>query len=262
MNHRMEKNRLVMRASPDWLNFDIEKTRPFLASFRLPETLIIDFDALWRRHFRDDYRTIRARLKALAVQTYNDVRQASFVHHADWHPDEPLDGWISFLDDDDWMSPALFESLPAPQPRDDGALWGSLRLGRVFAANGYAESLFQFRALDRTVYTNNYAVTAPALQRLGWKSLFEHDGAQTTFDRADFRYITSSQYLSCAVKHPCCTMSINYLMNHECFRADPRREMTKFMEALEAVSLDELAEWLKRPFQQFQAIMADVIPVA
>jgi hypothetical protein len=57
------------------------------------------------------------------------------------------EGWVAFVDDDDWLSPGLFESLPAAPPGKEGARWGWLRLGRVFASNGYAEPIIQRRSL-------------------------------------------------------------------------------------------------------------------
>ena len=258
----MVENLLVLRASPDWLSFDLEKTRPFLASFGLPEALIIEFDQLWRRHFRGDYRSIRAQLKTLALQTYRNVGRASLVIHEKWQEELSVGGWVAFVDDDDWMSPALFQSLPEPSAADDGIRWGSLRLGRVFAENGYDKPIIQARPFDRIIYTNNYAVTPRALNRFGPRSLFEHDAAQATFDRRDFTDTAAHKYLSCAVKHPCCTMSVSFLMQRDGFRSDPRREMAQFMEALEEFSVDQLEEWMRRPFQEFRQIMADAIPAA
>jgi hypothetical protein len=252
----MQRNLLVLRGSPDWLTFDLARSRDFLRALRLPEHLVIDFAALWARNFKVDYRDIRARIKTIAVQTFGEVRQASLLRHEDWDGNGPPDGWIAFVDDDDWMAPGLFEGLPAIAAQD-GVRWGSLRLGRVFAPDGYGVPIIQRRALDRIVYTNNYAVSGRAVARLGRSSLFEHDRAQASFDRPDFAAATSPQYLSCAVKHPCCTMSINYLMSQDDFRSDPRREIAAFMDHLHAIPLDGMDAWLRRPFMQFREVMVD-----
>jgi hypothetical protein len=255
----MQKNLLILRASPDWTTFDLERSREFLRSLRLPEDLVIEFVALWDRRFKVDYRGVRAQLKAIALETYDAVRQASLVRHQDWDGSGPTDGRIVFVDDDDWMAPGLFEELPAPVLGEDGTRWGSLRLGRVFAPDGYAGPIIQRRPLDRVVYTNNYAVTPSALGRLGRAALFEHDAAQRSFDRPDFAHTASQRYLSCAVKHPCCTMSVNYLMSQPSFRADPRGEMTDFVAAVDAMRLDDMDEWLRKPFGQFRLVMADAV---
>jgi len=253
----MQKNLLILRASPNWLSFDIERSREFLRAVHLPEDLIVAFAALWDSHFKLDYRGVRAQLKSLALETYEAVHGASLVRHQNWDGTVPPDGRVSFVDDDDWMAPTLFEGLPAQGRGEDGVRWGSLRLGRVFAPGGYAVPIIQRRPFDRTVYTNNYAVTAQALQRLGRAALFEHDAAQRSFDRPDFALAASQRYLSCAVKHPCCTMSVNYLMSQDGFRADPRREMAVFMAALDGLSLDALEEWLRQPLARFRQIMSD-----
>lgn len=255
----MQKNLLVLRASPDWTAFDIESSRGFLNALRLPEDLIIEFAALWQQHFKVDYRAVRAQLKAIALKTNSLVRQASLVDYRDWNGEGPPGGWTAFVDDDDWMAPDLFERLPTPAASTDGVRWGSLRLGRVFGPDGYDVPMVQRRPLDRIVYTNNYAVTASALKRLGCAAVFEHDAGQRSFDRTDFTLVTSQQYLSCAVKHPCCTMSANYLMSQSDFRADPRPELTKFMAAIDATRLEDMDEWLRAPFSQFRQVMADAV---
>jgi hypothetical protein len=119
--------------------------------------------------------------------------------------------------------------------------------------------IVQRRPVDRIVYTNNYAVTARALARLGRAAFFEHDAAQKSFDQPGFTRVTSEKYLSCAVKHPCCTMSVNYLMSLEDFRSDPRREMSRFMESVDAMPLDGMDEWLKKPFGEFRQVMGEAV---
>ena len=251
----MAKNLLVLRASPDWTTFDVESSRGFLKALRLPEELIVEFSALWNRHFKMDYRDVRAELKAIALETFTSVRHALFMRHQDWDGVVPAGGRIAFVDDDDWMAPDLFESLPAQIAGEDGLRWGSLRLGRVFARDGYTMPIIQRRPLDRIIYTNNYVVTSHALGRLGHAALFEHDAAQSSFDRPDFVCAVSQYYRSCAVKHPCCTMSVNYLMSQPSFRADPRQEMSHFMDALNAAY--DIDTWLQRPISRFRQVMVE-----
>jgi len=227
------------------MNFDLEDSRGFLRSWDLPETLVIDFAELWDSHFRIDYRCARAQLKDLALRTYNDVRGALLICHEDWDAGRGCEGRVAFVDDDDWMSPKLFESLPAMTVAEDGVRWGSLRVGRVFSESGYSGAIIQRRPLDHVVYTNNYAVTSRALHRFGRAALFEHVNAQAAFNQSDFALSTSEEYLSCAVKHPCCTGSARFPMSMDRFRNDPRAEMSKFMDAVDVVRLEELPGWLE-----------------
>jgi hypothetical protein len=52
---------------------------------------------------------------------------------------------------------------------------------------------------------------------------------------------------------------VNYLMSQPSFRADPRREMTDFMAAVDAMRFDDTDEWLRKPFSQFRRVMADAV---
>jgi len=253
----MPRNLIILRSSPDWINFDLEKSRNFLRVRGIPEELVIDFAALWNKHFKIDYCSIRARLKSLALQTYKEVQGAILLRSEEWDGTEAER--ISFVDDDDWMSRTLFESLPEKTSGEDGVRWGSLRFGRKFAADGYSDPIIMRRSLDRIVYTNNYAVTARAFNRLGREALFEHYHAQDAFDRPDFALTTCDMYLSCAVKHPCCTVSAMYLMSLDHFRADPRREMSRFMEAIDAMRLEDIPEWLREPVTGFRQIMTEAV---
>jgi hypothetical protein len=239
------------------MNYNIESSRDFLRARNLPEELVIEFAALWNVHFKVDYRSVRAQLKALALRTYKEVRGAVFLRHEEWDGSGDPEGLVAFVDDDDWMSPELFESLPEKTSGEDGVRWGGLRLGRVFAANGYSEPIIQWRPLNRIVYTNNYAVTSRAVNRLGSAALFEHGAAQAAFDQPDFALVTSDIYLSCAVKHPCCTSWANNLMPIDGFRVDPRRELSRFMDAVDAVRVEDTPMWLREPFAGFRQIMAE-----
>ena len=160
---------------------------------------------------------------------WHDVRGALLICHEEWDASRACEGRVAFVDDDDWMSPGLFESLPAMTATEDGVRWESLRFGKVFSENRHSGAVIYQRPLDHVVYTNNYAVTPRALHRFGKTALFEHYHAQAAFDQADFALSTSEKYLSCAIKHPCCTLSARVLMSMDSFRKDPRPEMSKFM---------------------------------
>ena len=53
---RYGTNFIVVRHSPDWLSFDPETSRAFCIKLNLPETLIIDFIAVWDAEVAVDYR--------------------------------------------------------------------------------------------------------------------------------------------------------------------------------------------------------------
>jgi hypothetical protein len=41
------------------------------------------------------------------------------------------------------------------------------------------------------------------------------------------------------------------------FRVDPRRELSRFMEAVDAMQLEDSPMWLREPFTRFRQIMAE-----
>ena len=247
---------VVLRASPDWLNLDMEQTRPFMKANGGPETLIIDFAALWDAHFAQDYRTVRHRLKELSFESYRAVQDAEFLAGSSIQDYGIAPPRVAFVDDDDWLSPALVRALPAPSPQEDGVRWGSLRLGRIFGESGYSQGIVQRRPLDGVIYTNNYAVNRDAISKRGLDKLFEHHQAQHAFDDVGFNSHAVSSYLSCAVKHPCCTLSARFLMKRPEFRAEPRREIDSFMKSLfHFKPVEEV--WLDPILEKFRSIMEE-----
>ena len=256
----MAADLIVLRASPDWEHFDMEMSRLFLRRAGLPDDLVIEFATLWDRSFKADYRTVRAQLKALAEATYRGVHGARLIPHEHW--DEASSGpeaWIAFVDDDDWMAPHLFEALGRPSAGHDGARWANVRVGREFADEPYPQGIIHRRPADTVLYTNNYAVTGRAVRRLGRAPLFEHFHAKTVFKDSSFNVLASNAYLSCAVKHPCSTLSVKFLMQRPDFRADPRAEMGRFVDALHASEPLPEDAWLAGPYARFRAIMTDAL---
>jgi hypothetical protein len=134
----VNRNYIVMRASPDWLNFDLEESRPFCRRLRLREDLIIEFAERWRRTFGISYGEIRHELKAITLGAIAATRDCRLGGAADL--DDPADDDLFvFIDDDDWSAPHLFEALRSMETPSDGWFWGSVFLGKFLVdAPGYA----------------------------------------------------------------------------------------------------------------------------
>ena len=256
----MQRNLLILRASPDWNTFDLERSRGFLKSLHLPEDLVIAFAALWGRHFKVDYRGVRAQLKTLALQTYGEVRQASLLRHEEWDGNGPArrPGCLRRRRRLD-----VSQSVRKPAGDDVGGGWRAL---------GFAAARPRFRA-ERLCRAADPAAS-PRSHRLHQQLRRDRASACPPWTEQrcsnttplknrsiepDFTLVTSEKYLSCAVKHPCCTMSANHLMSLDDFRSDPRREMSEFMESVDAVPLDGIEEWLRKPFAQFRQVMTDAV---
>ena len=82
----------------------------------MPETLIIDFMAVWDASVAVDYRQFRFRLKEIAQQTLLRVEGGRIIGDAAFRTltlagEVPPDALVVFIDDDDWLAPHLFTRL-------------------------------------------------------------------------------------------------------------------------------------------------------
>ena len=189
-------------------------------------------------------------MQKISLANYRSVNNGICLTRAEFRAVTPEpDDLITFVDDDDWLSPALFERLRAEAARSDGVKWGSARVGLDFTSppGVHPEDVFLLRPMDRLIYTNNYAVIGRALQRLGSGALFEHGAAQSEFDQGTYGPVTVPEYLSVANKHPCCFMAAGPLLGSPSFMADPRAVLLQFARALEGVRPPPGLEWMASP---------------
>lgn len=252
------RNYVILRASPDWLSYDDRQSRDFCARFALPENTINDFISIWDAACDVDYRHFRQVIKKTALANFRQVHGSTFLEHADFRtlalqPDD----LVVFVDDDDWLAPDLFIRLRDAPGGEDGAKWGSIRIGPVFslAPATQTHGVFYARPIDHVLYTNNYAVTGRSLIRVGLAQLFEHGDAQRQFDAGAYRPQTVPQYLSAANKHPCSTMAALFFLTFEPFRRDPRAEVSRFADALTEASLDSNMHWIAEPLRALHSLV-------
>lgn len=254
----MPHNYVVLRNSPNWLSYNDQQSRDFCARFALPENTLIDFISMWDAALDVDYRHFRHSMKDTAIANFRQINSSIFIEHADFRVIalEP-DDLVVFVDDDDWLAPDLFMHLPKGSDFQDGAKWGSIRIGPVFShlLDTQPHGVFYARPVDRVLYTNNYAVTGRALMRLGMNQLFEHRDAQMQLDAQAYRPKTVSQYLSVANKHPCSTMAALFFLKSEPFRRDPRAEICRFADALAHLLLEANAPWLADPVRKLHGLV-------
>lgn len=156
----------------------------------MPDDLILDLANMWRRTFGMDFREFRHEMKQIALATMAACRNCYLL--TSFHPpSEPgADDLFVFMDDDDWISPGLFDMLRANETPQDGFLWGSIYLGKLLVdlpGHPVGSPVLQKRKLQDIVYTNNYAVTGLAVKRLGIQTIFEHGDAQKNLDIGAFR---------------------------------------------------------------------------
>ena len=229
----------------------------------MPDDLILDLADKWRRTFGMDFREFRHEMKQIALATMAACRNCYLL--TSFHPpSEPgADDLFVFMDDDDWISPGLFDMLRAYETPQDGFLWGSIYLGKLLVdlpGHPVGSPVLQKRKLQDIVYTNNYAVTGLAVKRLGIQTIFEHGHAQKNLDTGAFRPQKIAPYLSCANKHPCCTVWAYY--NLPRLSEGIRPAIAAYAEELRAVQLDQDTLWIPPSLRRLEAIVSRCLAVA
>lgn len=245
-----------LRASPDWLNFDLADAQPFLRAGGYPVDLLDRFVELWDSHFRVDYRTFRHKLKSLSRATALHTR-ALVIERSDLHLVKDRDR-VVFLDDDDWLAPELFGTLKQ-NDQVDGQRWASVRIGLDYDPSSPHAAVVQNRPHSQIVYTNNYAVLGHSLRRFGIDAVFEHTPANHTFSLDEFHVEDYADYLSCAVKHPCCTTAMIALLKNAEFAKNPIRTVAYFADQLQAAAIPLGAEWLDTPLNDLRGLFRDTL---
>ncbi|MFG1345907.1 hypothetical protein V5F59_13515 [Xanthobacter autotrophicus DSM 431] len=255
----MGKRIVAVRYSPDWLGLTDDDTRTFLRRHGIDENLLVDFMALWDGALKVDYRSFRHELAGVSRASFAAVRGAEVIPHEVLRETKrAADDLIVFVDDDDWLSPGLFEALETACPHPlNGIWWGSILVGPQFESYEAAlrEPIVALRPLKRIIYTNNYAVTGRALNWHGYGRLFEHYHADRRFRKFLLPPKKVPLYLSAASKHPCSTVAVQFLMAQPQFRADIRAYVARFADQLEEADIPAEYAWLREPVRQVEALV-------
>lgn len=255
----MGRNYVVLRRSPDWRTFDLQETRAFLRQFSgMAEDMIIRFAERWDAAFVVDFLGYRQAMKDLSLGLAHEVQNATVLDHSSLATtilaDDDL---LFFTDDDDWTAPFLFERLRAAGDPGDGWLWRSVFVGKLFSDTRYekgGDPLVQERPASDVVYTNNYAVSGAAWQRLGPERLLEHYSAQQALDAGQFRPRRSDAFLTAANKHLCCTVAIECNGRAPGVLDDLPRALGVVLAEAAAAVPSEAIRWISDPLAHFIAI--------
>jgi hypothetical protein len=261
----LSDNYIVLRASPDWLRFDLDESREFCGSRGMPEDLVVRYADRWQRTFGQDYREFRHEMKEIALASIAACRNCRFLTGRDQLKEPADEDLIVFMDDDDWLAPHLFEILRAGHTPHDGFLWGSIFLGKFLVDRPglpVGSPALHLRALDDAVNTNNYAVTGRSLKRLTVPKVFEHRHAQRQLNAGDFAPQRISHYLSCANKHPCCTMWPLRNLQVPNFLDRLRETVSDYESALRAIEVSPDIRWIDPYLRQLRAVVAKCLGAA
>jgi len=249
------ENYIILRSSPDWLQFDMEDSREFLRQRHFPEEIVIRFADRADRLFAMSYRMVRHQMKQITLDTIAHARDCRLVSSEGLrNPGD--DDVIVFMDDDDWVAPDLFGVLRSTARPGDGYAWGSIRLGLTLAGMKAGNQAILKRKLDDILYTNNYAVTGRALKRLGMPALLENPEARQALHSGQFNPTLVPAYLSCANKHPWCTMVIQKNLECRDFFLNLRIMVETYSAILAKIELDADALWIARYLHGLQSLVA------
>ena len=250
-------NYIVVRHSPDWLNFDPEESRAFLLSCGLPETLIIDYVAIWDAHLAIPFREFRHRLKIISLENFANVTSATMVHQSDFDLHAiPDDAYVAFSDDDDLYHPAVFDCCATYGPAHDGYLWSSIFL----AASLNREIPLVHRENQAFVFTNNYAVSARKLKEDGLPQYLEHLGANYALETGGFKPTSVSEHLSLANKMPASTVMAHSLMQSSDFRQNPGAVFETILGRVQAAEIDRhSSQWLAEPLNAYKELARSLL---
>jgi len=254
----MPGNYIVLRASPNWLDFNLEDSRAFCRRHRLPTNLVIQFAERWDQTFALDYRKFRHEMKEIALGTFAAARDSHLIHLTELGSSPSDDDLFLFTDDDDWVAPNLFEVLRTDSTPQDGFLWGSIFLGKFLVdlpGMKVGTPVLQKRRHEDVIYTNNYCVTGRAIKRLGLRATLEQDKAQLNFDYARFLPRRIPPYLSCANKHPCSTIWVHYNWKVPGFLGQLRETVGGFVQELTHVEPDSETLWTTPFLDRLKTVM-------
>jgi hypothetical protein len=230
----------------------------------LIEGAIADFAMRWEQTFGVSYGEIRHEIKSITLSSVAATRHCQLGGVANLE-NPANDDLFVFMDDDDWTAPHLFEVLRSAETPRDGCLWGSIFLGSFLVDVPGTEEVpgrlagtpaLQKRALHDFLYTNNYAVTGRAIKRLGASAVFEHSDGQRALRAGQFAPLKVRSYLSCANKHPWCTMAISYNSHAPGFLEGLYMTLLDYAQALECLELDADTRWIAPYLDRLKALVA------
>ena len=196
---------IVLRQSPDWKSItrpDFQKqAREFCRLIMRPVEQVNNYVDLWDTTFGIPYFAARQAMKELTLRNFQSVERASVVSLHQVVAGGTGLGVYLFIDDDDWIRPDILAAVEASECAGAEAfVWGSVAFGRE---EGPA---LTFRELDKTCYTNNYALDHRYFERQPSQAqgLCQHWEAESNIPKE--RLCLIPDYLTVTNKNPTSTL--------------------------------------------------------
>ncbi len=107
---------VILRQSPDWKTITEEQFLSQCGKFcnfaKLPFNLLRNSHQVWSDTFNKSYFEVRQELKEIASKSLSRIQNAEIVHLVDiTEEDIEENSFYAFIDDDDWFSPDLGDTL-------------------------------------------------------------------------------------------------------------------------------------------------------
>lgn len=199
---------VVQRQTLDWQAMTEAAFRPLSEDFcRLwgkPTDYVFRLMQLWNATFAVDYFQTRAALKAIAAKNLAET-DAQVVPYQNYNNIPDANGFYVFLDDDDWVAPAIAAVLSTQSPEQhDALLWRTVSIG-----SPQQEHPVFVWGLNGRCMSNNYAASGVWLDHLRKiNQVVQHAEAEKTL--ASFASVEQlDAALTASNKSPCSSVSLD-----------------------------------------------------
>lgn len=252
---------VVQRQTVDWQSISLEafreQSRGFCRLWSKPEDYVWRLRELWDETFGMTYLQTRALLKAQSEQQMQAVPGIQFVPYQQYTNIPSCNLPYLFVDDDDWVSPAIaVELVPQLPPQYTAVLWRAVNIG-----SPQQESPMFVWGMNGRCMTNNYALSGAWLRETGRLSEFiQHFDAMKAM--ATLPPISQLDLTVTATnKSPCSSVSLDRGLGGNLQPARLVAMVEVFLEKMLAVREEHVwqAPWvlplIRELAQVFQAVM-------
>ena len=237
---------IVQRQTLDWETMSLSEferqSKSFCRLWGKPDDYIFNIVTLWSNTFGFSYFQVRAALKKIALCSIEKADGVVFVPYADYQNIPRLNLPYIFIDDDDWVSPEISQTLDNVVLPYDALLWRTVSVG----SPNQEYPVFVW-GLNGRCMTNNYAVNGNLLgDQYQLADVIQHSNAVETLKALE-SVIELDVALTATNKSPCSSVSLDRGLNG-CLES---RELVKlidnFLEKMSNLAKEHMniAPWIK-----------------
>ncbi len=251
---------VVQRQTVDWQSISLdafrEQSRSFCRLWSKPEDYVWRLRELWDETYAMSYLQTRAALKTQSEQQVAGVSGVTFVPFQHYQNIALLDAPCLFVDDDDWISPAIAADLLPQLPfQYDALLWRAVNIG-----SPQQEYPMFVWGMNGRCMTNNYALNGRWLQQTGrladFIQHFDAMKAMATLSQVPQLDLT----ITATNKSPCSSVSLDRGLGGDLRPAKLAAMVDVFLEKMLSVREQDVwqAPWVLPLIQEMAAIFQQV----